>query len=72
MKPLEFLSALWDDITGKDANGRDAETKKRYSTIMVWLTLALAIALSVVVFPYGLVGWLLFARKLQLHLTNTF
>jgi len=28
MSPSEFFSALVDDITGKDANGRNAQQKK--------------------------------------------
>lgn len=72
MNPGSFLSALWDDILGKDANGRNATFKKQYSAIMVVLTTALAIGLTAAFPPWGAVSFLLPARKLYLHRTNTF
>lgn len=72
MNPISFLEALWDDIRGKDANGRNANFKKQYSAIVLLLSSLLAVGLTVLFPPWGAVSFLLPARKLHLHLTNNF
>lgn len=72
MKPAQFVSALWDDIIGKDANGRTAEEKIAYINTLIVL-LAAATAGSLFVFPLaaipfgGVLAW-----KVKIRLTNTF
>lgn len=68
----EFFSALIDDITGKDANGRTAEQKKQYSEMII-AVLAVATIVLGLTFPLGAaVTGLILARKIWLHFTNTF
>lgn len=69
---VEFIKALWNDIIGKDANGRDADFKKWYSRIMVYFTLVLTFVLGIVLYPWGFLFGLVFVRKLWLDMTNRF
>ena len=75
MKPKnvpEFLKALWDDITGKDANGREANFKEWYSSVLLWVLGGLALG-SLFIHPAISVGLgIIWARKFWLHLRNTF
>lgn len=72
MNISEFFSALADDITGKDANGRTAQQKKEYSTMLI-AVLAVATGVLAFTFPIAAVGTgVILARKIQLHFTNTF
>lgn len=68
-----FAKYLWDDLRGANSAGRSSEEKKRYSTIMVYVSAGLMVAGAIAWFPWGAIpGALLLVRKLHLRLTNTF
>ena len=75
-KLVWFLKYLWNDITGKDSEGRTAEEKKAYNLDMLYVSGVLALLgglLTTGFYGVGAIpGALLFARKLTLRFTNTF
>lgn len=72
MSPVDFLSALWDDITGKDANGRSAKEKRQYVILLIVLLMIVTTILGVVFWPAAIVTGIICLWKIKIHLTNTY
>lgn len=68
----KFLSALVDDITGKDANGRNADEKRNYMVTMLWLLAGLTVIAAVTIPVVAIIPGAIFLWKLKIHLTNTY
>lgn len=68
----EFLKALWDDIRGKNANGRSASFKEWYSYTLLWVIGAAAFGFLFILPHISVVLGILWAYKFWLHLRNTF
>lgn len=69
---MNFIKALIDDITGKDANGRNAKDKKQYSFMIITLLAAATIATAMFAGPVAIVPGAILAWKIKLHVTNEF
>lgn len=72
MNPIEFVRALFDDLTGKDANGRSADEKRAYSYGVMALLAAAAVGAVFVWPPLAVVPGAVLARKIWLHRSNQF
>ena len=68
----EFLKALWDDIRGKDANGRSASFKEWYSYTLLSVIGGGAFAFLFIFPPISIGLAVVWAYKFWLHLRNTF
>ncbi len=68
----DFLSALVDDIVGKDANGRSADEKRAYVVTLIWVLFAGTIGLLFVWPPAAIVTLVIMIWKIKIHLTNTY